>query len=378
MTKCTKYVYGLLLLIACLSVSQANGQTQLEKAMADNKKLSDKVQELTDAYDSLAKQVQVKRNELDSLQKILGSNESIINEVNSGAPQKKLKDLQSQVESLEKDVQKMRDTNLDLNAKKNKLKTSITETESGLVDMDEYQAIKARNEAEQSARQLAEKYEQNKKLLTKRYSQISNDELNEISSTIDDFKEMKGFPEYKKRVTALITNKNLFEKANALLTKPYTEEVEVIHSQLYSLLQIKKDNPSKGVFALSKENIDGNVSQYNEIDTLDIYLSRYATGVTVFKGIINKVNQDDVVKSYRESKDSSIRKQCRDAIENAYQSYSYTSTNGKKYEYDEVVERYFVHIPYLKNAYKQYLDQLKKSPLQTSEIEQDILSIKVK
>lgn len=378
MTKCTKYVYGLLLLIACLSVSQANGQTQLEKAMADNKKLSDKVQELTDAYDSLAKQVQVKRNELDSLQKILGSNESIINEVNNGTPQNKLNALQAQVKSLEEDVQKMRKTNRDLNTEKNKLKTNISLAENELGDMNEFQAIKARNDAEQKARQLAEKYAQNKKLLTKRYSQISEDELNEISSTIDDFQGMKGFAEYKKRVEAFIKNKNLFEKANALLTKPYTDEVEVIHNQLYSLLQIKKDNPTKGVFTLSKDNFNDEVSQYNEMDTLDIYLSRFATGVKVFKGIIDKVNQDDVVKSYRESKDSSKRKQCRTAIENAYQSYSYTSTSGKKYKYDEVVERYFVHIPYLNNAYKQYLDQLKKSPLQTTEIEQDILSIKVK
>jgi len=378
MMKYTQYLCGLFVLIAYLSVPQAYAQTQLEKAIAENKVLLDKVQKLTESCDSLTDQVQIKRDELASLQRIIDSNNSIINEANSGAPQNKLKALQTQVESLEKEVQKKREINTALHTQNDELKTRITITESELGNLGEYQAVKARNDAEQRERQLAEKYEKNKNLLSKRYSQISEDELNEISSTIDDFKGMKGFPEYKKRVASFMKNKNLFEKANSLLTKPYTNEVEVIHDQLYSLLQIKKDISSKGVFALSKENIDGKVSQYNEMDTLDMYLSRYATGVTVFKGIINKVNQDDVVKSYRESKDSSNRKQCRDAIENAYQSYSYTSTNGKKYKYDEVVERYFVHIPYLKNAYKQYLDQLKKSPLKMTEIEQEILSIKVK
>ena len=94
------------------------------------------------------------------------------------------------------------------------------------------------------------------------------------------------------------------------------------------------------------------------MDSIDISLSRYKDGVCALNGIINRVNQDKVVAAYRDSNDSSKKRECRDAINNAIESYVFT-VNGSKYNLQEIKERYFAHIPYLNQAFEQYLKQLK-------------------
>lgn len=358
--KFTRYLHGLFLLMTCLSVSQVYGQTQLEKALTENQKLSDKVQKLTATCDSLADQVQIKRNELASLQRKIDSNDSIINESKSGAPLNKLKALQKQVDSLNGEVEEMRETNQKLNEQKVKLEARIKAAESELGDMGEFQAIKARNEIEQ-------KYEQNKFLLTQGFTQLSEENLNAIINSVNEFNGMKGFDEYKKRVDAVKKNKDLYNKGMLILSRKYVEkDIQEVYFKVKDLLENKKS-----LQFISDE-------QNNELVFIRKYLSRYAGGVKALKGIINAVNNDKGVISFRAANDSSKQRNCRDAINKVIDSYVYTNDDGKKYNLQEIKERYFTDIPYLDEAFKQYLDQLKKSPLQTTQIEGEILSIKVK
>ena len=364
MIRSIKYLCGLFAVMAYLTAFHAQGQTMLEKELAKNKQLSATVQALTDSCDQLADSVQSMRNDLKLKQDTWDYNDSIIKDANNGVQQKNLKAMQKQVESLDKEVQELRNDSIDLMAKKNKLVAQIKDAEKELDNMDEARAVKAQQDADKAKAELVQRYEKNLQLLKKRYSQISEVELNEISATVDDFKGIIGkkeFDEYKKRVAAAIKNKQLFEKADTLLRQPYSDEVGKTHNLLYNdnengLLQIKKDNIAKGVFRFCKEDFDGKGSQYDEMDNLDKYLSRYKDGVKALKDIINQVNQNSTVKSYRNSNNS---KECWKAIENVLKSYKY-----KDREYNDVVERYFAHIPYLNIVFSQYLEQSQRSPLQ--------------
>lgn len=369
-----RYLCGLLVLVFCMTTFHAQGQTQLEKELVKSQQLSEKVQELTDSCNKLAERVQSMRNDLKLKQDTWNYNDRIIKDANSGVHRNNLK---AQVSALENKVQDLRQDSIDLMAKKDKLVAQIKDAEDKLGNMEEARAVQAKQDADKAKAELANRYEQNKQLLKRRYSQISKEELDAISATVDDFKGMKGFAEYKKRVATAVNNKQLFEKANALLGQPYTDEVRITDDKLYALLELKNDNPAKGVFAFSKENLDGSGSQRSEMDTLEICMYRYKGGLKALQGLIKKVNTNKLVIG-RDSNNQAKREECWEAINKVIESYVYTNDDGKKYDFKKIKERYFDQIPYLNNAFNQYLEQLKKSPLQTTEIEQEILSIKVK
>ena len=239
------------------------------------------------------------------------------------------------LECRQKSLQSIKDSlDKEICDKKNELRNA----DSKLQDMNVYSDL-----------QKQQLYQKNNLYLTKRYSIITIEKLTELSNSLDEFSSCEGFVDYKNRIFAAINNKRKFDEAwDCLCVGTGYQDADKLRLGISTLLEIKKDDSLKGLFKLSEE-------QYNEVDSLDIRLSRYNSGIRELKKIVEEINNDEDIVRIRSERKSSLKRDCLDLI--------------KRYiipkegcEYFRIYQRYFLMIPYLEKLLKDYWNELKKNP----------------
>ena len=195
-------------------------------------------------------------------------------------------------------------------------------------------------------------YDSNKLYLNQKYSQMSLEKLADISNGMDEYKSLEGYSDYQKRINAASHNKELYDKAwGCVSTGKDCQNVSDLRTRIQILLNIKNDDYNKGIYKLTKE-------QFDELDSLDIKLSRYNNGIKELQSIVLKINADEEIIKIRNTKRSGSKKDC--------------ITLMKKYVVPEIgseeariFERYFKMIPYLEKLLRDYWDELKANPFDT-------------
>ena len=261
-----------------------------------------------------------------------------IEDIQNSVDPKNISAVTSQVDSLTKVKSRLDSTQRSLSSELAMLKKKLTELQRELSNMGVYNTVK-------NDRIFAD----NILVLSKRYSDVTDDELRAISESKNLFAYRKDFNEYEGRVAAAIRNRSLYRKAQtALSTKYDAEVVDGLRGELYKLLTIDNDDVTTGTFKLTEE-------QFSQIDSLDIRLSRYKNGVRELQAVVMAINTDEDVNKYRSIGD-------KEACVNAIAAIILPDNDNMK----RVYERYFDLIPFLKQMLDEYWSELQENPLTPS------------
>lgn len=261
-----------------------------------------------------------------------------IEDIQTSVDPKNISAVTSQVDSLTKVKSRLDSTKRSLSSELAMLKKQRTELQRELSNMGVYNTVK-------NDRIFAD----NLLVLSKRYSDVTDDELRDISESINLFAYRKDFNEYEGRVAAAIRNRSLYQKAQtALSTKYDAEVVDGLRGELYKLLTIDTDDVTTGRFKLTEE-------QFSQIDSLDIRLSRYKNGVRELQAVVLAINTNEDVNKYRSIGD-------KEACVNAIAAIILPDNDNMK----RVYERYFDIIPFLKQMLDEYWSELQENPLTPS------------
>lgn len=261
-----------------------------------------------------------------------------IEDIQTSVDPKNISAITSQVDSLTKVKSRLDSTKRSLSSELAMLKKKLTELQRELSNMGVYNTVK-------NDRIFAD----NILVLSKRYSDVTDDELRAISESKNLFAYRKDFNEYEGRVAAAIRNRSLYRKAQtALSTKYDAEVVDGLRGELYKLLTIDTDDVTTGTFKLTEE-------QFSQIDSLDIRLSRYKNGVRELQAVVMAINTNEDVNKYRSIGD-------KEACVNAIAAIILPDNDNMK----RVYERYFDLIPFLKQMLDEYWSELQENPLTPS------------
>lgn len=275
------------------------------------------------------------KNLMSGMDERIASINQQIEDIKSSVDSKNISAVTSQVDSLAKVRSLLDSTKSSLSSELSMLKKQLTELQRELSNMGVYNTIK-------NDRIFAD----NMLVLSKRYSEITDDELRDISESINLFAYRKDFNEYEGRVAAAIRNRSLYQKAqNALSTQYDAEMVDGIRDELYKLLTIDSDDVTTSQFKLTEQ-------QFSQIDSLDIRLSRYKNGVRELKAVVVAINNSEEVNKYRSIGD-------KEGCINAIAAIILPDNDNMK----RIYERYFVPIPFLKRMVDKYWSELQKNPL---------------
>lgn len=268
-------------------------------------------------------------------------------ELKADADKKTINIIQQKVDSLYEVVKELQDRKKELSAINSQRETTLSDLNRSMSSMGVYSVL--RDE------QMFSLYQ---KTLLKPYSVITIENLSEIESKLNSFTMRPDFIEFRSHLSSCKKNKVLYDAAEALLKVKYdANEIDKTRDKLYELLDIKESDFSKGVVKLSD-------AQYSEIDTLDIKLSRYGDGIDVLQGIVKAVNDSGVREQYQEDKNACVEAMQSIVISGAFEDI-------------EKRHRYFDMIPYLKDLYQKYWDELQADPFACpTEIETKIMQLK--
>ena len=249
--------------------------------------------------------------------------------------------LNQYVDSLENRHKSLQESILSIKNNISKKNNELRNADSELQNMTVYSEI-----------QKQQTYQNNKLYLNQRYSQMSSKKLAEMSNNIDEFNSFEDFSDYQKRIAATLNNKELYDNAWECVSAGNDyQNVDNLRSGINTLLEIKKDDINEGVYKLTKE-------QFTEMDSLDIRLSRFNSGIKELKKIVEEINKDEDVARIRLERKSSSKRDCLDLIK-----WYIIPEEGS--ERDKIYQRYFKMIPYLEKLLKDYWNELKKNPFDT-------------
>lgn len=278
------------------------------------------------------------KNLMSGMDERIASINQQIEDIQSSVDPKNISAVTSHVDSLTKVKSRLDSTKRSLSSELAMLKKQLTELQRELSNMGVYNTVK-------NDRIFAE----NLLVLSKRYSEITDGELRDISESINLFVYRKDFNEYEGRVAAVIRNRSLYQNAQtALSTKYDAEVVDGLRGELYKLLTIDTDDVTTGRFKLTEE-------QFSQIDSLDIRLSRYKNGVRELQAVVLAINTNEDVNKYRSIGD-------KEACVNAIAAIILPDNDNMK----RVYERYFDIIPFLKQMLDEYWSELQENPLTPS------------
>ena len=249
--------------------------------------------------------------------------------------------LNSYVDSLEKLHRSLQTTIVSIKENISKKSNELRNADSELQNMNVYSEI-----------QKQQTYKSNKLYLNQRYSIMSLKKLTEMSISTDEFNSFDDFMDYQKRIAAALDNKVLYDNAWGCVSagKGY-QDIDNFRFGINTLLEIKKDDTSKGIYKLTKE-------QFNEMDSLDIKLSRFNSGIKELKKIVDEINDNEDIVRLRSERKSSSKRDCLELIK----CYIIPEIGS---EQDKIYQRYFMMIPYLEKLLKDYWNELKKNPFDT-------------
>ena len=137
----------------------------------------------------------------------------------------------------------------------------------------------------------------------------------------------------------------------AMYDGQFNHSIIKMRERVQALLNIKKDDPTKTLFKLSLE-------QYNELDTMDIRLSRYNNGVLRLQEIVKNVNNDSEIKGLRHSANPDDKDLCKEKIERYINPVCESDAHV-------IYIRYFEMIPYLQKLLNDYWEELQRNPFTT-------------
>ena len=334
-----KTYYLFLILIFCYPVLSVRGQKALDETIQNNVALEKEIELLRKDSSTIKKGIKdilikIKKDSIKN--KELNRRYSSILNLTS---QDSIMSLSMNVDSLEKLHNSLQASIISTKKKISEKSIELKKADTELQDMSVYSEI-----------QKQQAYKINLQYLSQKYSHMSLEKLNELSNSIDVYKSFEGFNDYQKRLAAALNNKKLFDDAwECVSTGHGYQNVYAFRSRINALLEIKNDDSQKGMFKLTKE-------QYNEVDSLDIRLSRYKSGIRELQGIVSKINSDEEIIQIRNAKSS--KRECISLMKK-YVIPEDGSESAKIYE------RYFKMIPYLENLLKTYWKELRENPFNT-------------
>ena len=347
---------GLLLIVLCwVFAPQVCGQSKLENTIEENAKLSEQLRQHKADLNLAQERKLLLKNQLEQLQNDL---EAIRQQLNAADNEVESGDdgLADQVADAKLQLEKAQADNQRLLRERDNLIAELSRVENELGEMGVYNAIR-------SDQLLVERYERDKALLSRKYSQIPAQELQRLSNGAKEYVKMKDYDNYKKMLQSAVTYKAFYDEAMQALSVAYTKKVDKLRPRL-NPIYILRDRK------VSLSTIGMNDRQFQELDSLDKFLARFDEGLLLLQKLIRQVNSDPIVISCRQSKDPSRKTECSNAI-------SKYIVPSKKNGLKETIDKYFTFIPYLKKHFNDYIDQLKNSPLDNTTIEQEILNCKV-
>lgn len=330
-----------LVILFCFLALPVRGQKALDETIQKNISLEKDLELLKKDSSSVKNEIKklliqiekdsIKNNEL----------EKLYNSLMASVSQDSIIVLHQYVDSLDSRQKSLRVSIDSLKKVINNKNAEVRNADSELLDMNVYSEI-----------QKQQLYKSNSLYLTKRYSIISIEELTELSKRVDDYKSFDGYEDYKMRLLAALNNKRVFDNAwNCVSIGSGYQDVVELRSSINTLLEIKNDDFRKGIFKLSDE-------QYNEMDSLDIKLSRFNNGVKELKSIVARVNADEEIIQIRNARKSVLKRECITRM----RQYVIPEKGS---EGARVYERYFKMIPYLEKLLRDYWDELNANPFDT-------------
>jgi hypothetical protein len=202
---------------------------------------------------------------------------------------------------------------------------------------------------------LKDKFEKSQDYMNRPYSKISVEKLNELKGELAEYSADKD------------VNRQIKTIDNAIRKKGYvTDMVNVISSPFTQAGIIKA---RKSFFELQNRKKEFSPAQWAELDTLDIYVSRYNESVIIFQKIIKQCNS--IISEFDGSSGSVLTRDCIEQVGEVLKSHE-----GK-----DIDERINV-IPYLKPRFEKYRKWVLSKPLNKNDeiktIESEILTLKPK
>lgn len=317
----------------------------LEKEIESLKKDSAKVEDRIKDVLLLIEKDSLKNKELNTRHNVLLSSLS----------QDSISVLEQYVDSLEKRHKALQTAITSIKKEISAKNVELRNADSELKDMNVYSEL-----------QKQQTYKNNKLYLSQKYSKMSLEKLTKISNDKNEYKLFEGFTDYEKRIAAALNNKKLYDKAWVCVsTGNDYQKVDEFRSGINILLEIKSDDSIRGIYKLTKE-------QFNEMDSLDIKLSRCNNGIKELQNIVRRINSDEQIVQFRNDRKSGSKKDCIELMKQ-YVNHK-EGTEGAR-----IYERYFKMIPFLEKLLRRYWNELNTNPFDTpTKTERIITGLEIK
>lgn len=243
--------------------------------------------------------------------------------------------LRKTVDSLEQKHLSMEDSIQAFDVQIRKAKDTIQALEGKLEGMKEYSN---RLNKEQKQQQMQELLAQNNDYLNLPFSKMSMERLKAMKDSLHEFGEQKGFAQYKEHLAFATKYKPAYDMAwGCVADGEKLDSIGWLRSIFFEKLL---SSPLKD--KMTRE-------QFQEMDSMDIKLSRFFGGINRLKEIVKTVN------GYRNQSDWDKAIDYREKVE-------------KSAEY----QRYFEVIPFLWELLEKYWKELEEDPLKPTEAEEKI------
>jgi len=238
--------------------------------------------------------------------------------------------LRKTVDSLEQKHLSMEDSIQAFDVQIRKAKDTIQALEGKLEGMKEYSAILNK---EQKQQQMQELLAQNNDYLNLRFSKMSMEHLKAMKDSLHEFAGQKGFDAYKEHLAFAMKYKPVYDMAwGCVADGEKLDSIGWLRSIFFEKLL---SSPLKD--KMTRE-------QFQEMDSMDIKLSRFFGGINELKEIVKTAN------GYRNQSDWDKDK-----------AIAYREEVERSAEY----QRYFEEIPFLKDLLEEYWKELEENPLKT-------------
>lgn len=244
--------------------------------------------------------------------------------------------LRKTVDSLEQKHLSMEDSVQALDAQIRKAEGNVQALEGKLEGMKVYSDTLNK---EQKQRQMQELLAQNNDYLNLPFSKMSMERLKAMKDSLHEFGEQKGFAQYKEHLAFATKYKPAYDMAwGCVADGEKLDSIGWLRSIFFEKLL---SSPLKD--KMTRE-------QFQEMDSMDIKLSRFFGGINKLKEIVKIVN------GYRNQSDWD-------------KAIDYKNDVERSAEY----QRYFEEIPFLKELLEKYWEELKKNPLKTRTKAEEII-----
>lgn len=328
-----KLFESLLAIILCVVCIPVNAQKEdYNEQCKINLKIEEKIKTLVGDTTALHQAIAKFDSEQMSLNAQIDSIAILCKKLKGDIDDKAIANIQQKVDSLSGILKNLQERKNELVSVNRQKESALSELMRNISSMGAFSKIK-----------YEQMYTQYQEILVCPYSVINIEKLHEIESNLKLFTEMPDFEEFNARLKSCKKNKELYEAAEALLNSKFDADIiEKTRDRLYELLSIKENDLNKGIIKLSE-------TQYSEIDSLDIKLSRYGNGIAVLQEIVKTINDSNLRDQYQGNKAA-----CIDAMRSIVIS--------KTTDEVEKRQRYFDVIPSLKNLYCKYWEELQVNP----------------